>query len=486
MSQENAKAQVGLIGLAVMGQNLALNMADKGFTVAVHNRTAERIADFIAGPAAGTAIVGADTIDELVGRLETPRRIILMVKAGRAVDAVLDALIPLLDEGDVVIDGGNSHYLDSARRVERLEEAGLLFVGAGISGGEEGARHGPSIMPGGSAAAWPLVRDILQSIAAKVDDGTPCCDWIGPGGSGHFVKMVHNGIEYGDIQLLGEAYDIMRRGLGMDYDAMADVFAGWNRGRLDSYLVEITADVLRHREDGEPLLEVILDAAGQKGTGRWTVEAALAFGMPVTLVAEAVFARATSSLTGARKAAAAVLGEPATTIAGDRTAVVDALEEALYASKIVSYAQGFMLLRAADEEHGWGLDPGAIALMWREGCIIRAAFLEHIRDAYADDPDLEMLMLAPSFAAALAAAQSGWRSTVAEAVRAGIPTPAYSSALAFFDAYRSERLPANLTQALRDYFGAHTYERTDRPRGEFFHTNWTGRGGEVAAGSYNA
>jgi 6-phosphogluconate dehydrogenase len=486
MTEERASAQVGLIGLAVMGQNLALNMADKGFDVAVHNRTADRIADFLEGPAAGTGIVGADTIDELVQVLATPRRILLMVKAGPPVDAVIDQLVPLLDPGDVIIDGGNSHYADSDRRARALEEAGLLFVGAGISGGEEGARHGPSIMPGGSAAAWPLVRDVLQAIAAKVDDGTPCCDWIGPGGSGHFVKMVHNGIEYGDIQLLGEAYDILRRGTGMGYDDMAEVFEEWNRGRLDSYLVEITSHVLRHRENGEPLLEKILDAAGQKGTGRWTVEAALALGMPVTLVAEAVFARATSALTDARSAAASALGEPATRLTRDPAAVVEALEEALYASKVVSYAQGFMLLRAADEEYGWGLDLGAIALMWRQGCIIRAAFLEPIRDAFAADPELDTLLLAPSFAAELAAAQGGWRRTVADAVAAGIPTPAYSSALAFFDAYRSERLPANLTQALRDYFGAHMYERVDRRRGEFFHTNWTGRGGDVSAGSYNA
>jgi 6-phosphogluconate dehydrogenase len=485
MSQENAKAQVGLIGLAVMGQNLALNMADKGFTVAVHNRTAERIADFIAGPAAGTAIVGADTIDELVGRLETPRRIILMVKAGRAVDAVLDALIPLLDEGDVVIDGGNSHYLDSARRVERLEEAGLLFVGAGISGGEEGARHGPSIMPGGSAAAWPLVRDILQSIAAKVDDGTPCCDWIGPGGSGHFVKMVHNGIEYGDIQLLGEAYDIMRRGLGMDYDAMADVFAGWNRGRLDSYLVEITADVLRHREDGEPLLEVILDAAGQKGTGRWTVEAALAFGMPVTLVAEAVFARATSSLTGARKAAAPcwasrprrsrAIGLPSSTPSSRRCTPPRSSRTPRDSCCCVpptrstggtrpgrhrpDVARGVHHPRRLPRTH-----PGRVRRRSRP------------RDAHAR----------PVLRSSARRGTGGWRSTVAEAVRAGIPTPAYSSALAFFDAYRSERLPGQPHPGAARLLRRPHLRAVDRPRGEFFHTNWTGRGGEVAAGSYNA
>jgi 6-phosphogluconate dehydrogenase len=486
MTEHDPAAQVGLIGLAVMGQNLALNMADNGFRVAVHNRTTERITEFLAGPADGLPIVGADTIEGLVAAVDQPRRILLMVQAGPPVDAVIEQLVPLLDPGDVIIDGGNSHHEDSARRAERLEDVGLLFVGAGISGGEEGARHGPSIMPGGSAGAWPLVRDVLQAIAAKVDDGTPCCDWIGPGGSGHFVKMVHNGIEYGDIQLLAEAYDIMRRGLGMTYDEMADVFDHWNRGRLDSYLVEITAEVMRHRQDGEPLLEVILDAAGQKGTGRWTVEAALSLGVPVTLVAEAVFARATSSLLDARHTAAAALGRPAAEMDADRASALAALEQALYASKVVSYAQGFMLLRAADEEHGWGLDPGAIALMWREGCIIRAAFLEEIRDAFTADPDLTSLLLDPSFAERLADGQEGWRTIVAGAVTAAIPTPAYSSALAFFDSYRSERLPANLIQALRDYFGAHTYERTDRPRGEWFHTNWTGRGGEVSAGSYNA
>jgi len=481
-----AAGDVGLIGLAVMGQNLALNMADHGFRVVVHNRTVARIAEYLAGPAAGTTITGATTLAELVAALRRPRRIVLMVKAGPPVDEILGELVGLLDRGDVVVDGGNSHYTDTIRRAGELESRGLLFVGAGISGGEEGARHGPSIMPGGSAGAWPLVRDVLQAIAAKVADGTPCCDWLGPDGAGHFVKMVHNGIEYGDIQLLAEAYHVMHVGLGMDHGDMADVFEEWNRGRLDSYLVEIAGVVMRHRVEGRPLLEEILDAAGQKGTGRWTVEAALELGIPATLAAEAVFARAISGLVDTRAQASKVLGGPSGIIAADRAAALSDLEAALYASKIVSYAQGFMLLEAGAAAHGWDLDEAAIAMLWREGCIIRAAFLEKIRDAFRSDPGTTSVLIAPYFAEALAAAQDGWRRTVADAVMAGIPVPAYSSALGFYDAYRSTRLPANLIQALRDYFGAHTYERTDRPRGEFFHTDWTRHGDgaiEAPAGS---
>jgi 6-phosphogluconate dehydrogenase len=462
-----------LIGLAVMGQNLALNMADHGLTVAVYNRTAARTEDFVSGPAAGTSIVAAYSLDELVGWLRPPRRILLMVKAGAPVDGVIAELLPLLDPGDVIIDGGNSHYADSARRTRDLEARDLLFVGAGISGGEAGARHGPSIMPGGSTAAWPLVRDVLRAIAARTPDGVPCCDWVGPGGAGHFVKMVHNGIEYGDMQLIAEAYHLMHAGMGMDHRAMHDAFAGWNAGRLSSYLVEITADIMAYTEDGAPLLESILDSAGQKGTGRWAAAAALERGTPVTLVAEAVFARFVSALVEERAAAATLLPGPRSRVASDTAEVLADLERAMYASKIVSYAQGFMLLRDAAAHNGWDLDYGAIALMWREGCIIRAAFLDEIRAAFSRDPDLPILLTDPFFADAVGEAQEGWRRTVAGAVAAGIPVPAYGTALAFYDAYRSARLPANLIQAQRDYFGAHTYERVDRPRGETFHTDWT-------------
>ena len=469
-----------------MGQNLAMNMADHGFRVVVHNRTQARTDEFLEGPARNMPIAGAGSIAELAAALGKPRRIVLMVKAGDAVDAVIGGLLPHLDPGDIVIDGGNSHFEDTTRRTTLLEDAGFLFVGAGISGGEEGARTGPSIMPGGSHEAWPLVRDVLQGIAAKVADGTPCCDWVGPGGAGHYVKMVHNGIEYGDIQLLAEAYHLMRLGLGMSHDDMADVFAEWNAGRLESYLVEITADVMGYRENGEPLLEKIIDAAGQKGTGRWTVESALGLGTPVTLIAEAVFARAISALDEERSSASASLAGPQGRLSGESAEILSDLEAALYASKIVSYAQGFMLMRAAAAEHDWNLDFGGIALMWREGCIIRAAFLERIRDAFAARPSLPNLLLDPGFGDTVESAQGGWRRTVTRAVEAGIPVPAYSSALAFFDSYRTGRLPANLIQALRDYFGAHTYERVDRPRGEWFHTDWSGTGGDVSAGSYEA
>ena len=483
---DDAPADIGLIGLAVMGQNLVLNMSDHGFTVAVYNRTTARTEEFAAGPAAGAKVIPAATLPGLVASLRKPRRVMIMVRAGAAVDAVIDELAPLLDEGDVIIDGGNSQYTDTIRRTAGLEARGLLFVGAGVSGGEEGARHGPSIMPGGSPAAWPLVRDVFQAIAARAD-GEPCCDWVGPDGAGHYVKMVHNGIEYGDMQLIAEAYDLMHRGLGMGHDEMAATFARWNEGKLDSYLVEITADILAARDDdGGPLLERILDAAGQKGTGKWTVVSSLDLGMPVSLVAEAVYARIVSALHAERQRAAAVLTGPDPGIAGDREGVLADLHDALYASKIVSYAQGFMLFGAAGEEHGWDLDYGSIAAMWRGGCIIRSAFLRDITAAYRRDPGLANLAVDPHFRAEVERAQPGWRRTVARAVEAGIPVPAYATALGFFDSYRSRRLPANLIQAQRDYFGAHTYERVDRERGAFFHTNWTGRGGETTSGSYEA
>ena len=474
-----------------MGQNLVLNMDDHGFKVAVYNRTTARTTEFLAGPARGTGVIGTQSIEELVGALKSPRRIMLMVKAGRAVDLTIERLIPLLDEGDIIIDGGNSHFEDSTRRTRQLRNCSILFVGTGVSGGEEGARHGPSIMPGGDPAAWPRVREILQAIAAKVADGTPCCDWVGPDGAGHYTKMVHNGIEYGDMQVIAEAYHLMRVGLGMSYCEMASVFRRWGDGLLDSYLIDITADILDHTgERGEPTLELILDAAGQKGTGKWTVISSLHLGYPMTLVAEAVYARVVSALRDQRIEAAAVLGSRVGQLGslrqGEGDGFVEAIHDALYASKIVSYAQGFMLLGAASKEHGWDLDYGRIAQLWREGCIIRAAFLDDITVAFARRPDLPSLLLDEFFVEALRKAEAGWRRVVAAAVGSGIPVPAYSSALAFYDAYRSERLPANLVQAQRDYFGAHTYERIDRPRGEFFHTDWTGTGGATTSGSYQA
>jgi 6-phosphogluconate dehydrogenase len=481
----NGRADIGLIGLAVMGQNLVLNMDDHGYTVAVYNRTTAKVDEFAEGPAAGTKVVATHSVEEHVGSLTRPRRVMLMVKAGAAVDDTIEQLLPHLEPGDVVIDGGNSNFEDSVRRTRALEEKGLLFVGTGISGGEEGARHGPSIMPGGSPAAWPLVREIFQSIAAKVDDGVPCCDWVGEDGAGHYVKMIHNGIEYGDMQVIAEAYQLLRAGLGMSYEQLHDTFAEWNEGRLDSYLIEITRDIVAFRdEDGEPLVEKILDAAGQKGTGKWTAISSLHLGQPLTLVAEAVYARILSALKDERVVAARVLGAAR----GDPSMrpSIDDVRDALYASKIVSYAQGFMLFRAAAVEYGWNLDLGAIALMWRGGCIIRSAFLGRIKDAFDRDPQLANLLLDPYFRDELAGCEAGWRRTVAAAAQLGIPAPAYGSALAFYDGYRSERLPANLIQAQRDYFGAHTYERVDRPRGESFHTDWTGHGGAATSGTYTA
>ncbi len=481
------KADIGLIGLAVMGQNLVLNMNDHGFKVAVFNRTTSKVDDFLNGPAKGTMVAGTHSVEELVGSLKQPRKIMVMVKAGGPVDAVIDQLTPLLKPGDIIIDGGNSHYEDTRRRTVDLEARGLLFIGVGVSGGEEGARNGPAMMPGGSPAAWPLVKDILQAIAAKVEDGSPCCTWVGSDGAGHFVKMVHNGIEYGDMQVIAEAYHLLKAGLGMSEDEIAATFQEWKNGDLDSYLMEITAEILSHvDEDGMRTLGVILDAASQKGTGKWTTVASLDFGQPVTLVAEAVYARIVSSLKDERVCAAAKIGSDTLPIAVEREAFVSAVRDALYASKIVSYAQGFMLLRAASDEFGWDLDYGATAQLWREGAIIKAAFLDDITAAFGRNPDLASLVLDDFFSAALARTEQGWRTTVAAAVVAGLPVPAYSTALAFYDAYRTESLPANLIQAMRDYFGAHTYERTDRPRGEWFHTDWTGTGGDTTATAYSA
>jgi 6-phosphogluconate dehydrogenase len=479
-----ATADIGLIGLAVMGQNLVLNMADHGFRVAVFNRTTRRVDDFLEGPARGMPIVGCHSLEELVLALERPRKVMLMVKAGRVVDDFIEALLPLLEPGDVIIDGGNSHYQDSTRRTRDLRAQGLRFVGTGISGGEEGARHGPSIMPGGDPEAWPMVQEIFQAIAAKVD-GEPCCRWIGPDGAGHFVKMVHNGIEYGDMQLISEAYALMDHALGMDHDAMAGTFAEWNQGVLDSYLIGITADILAARDtDGAPLVTRILDTAGQKGTGKWTGISALELGVPLTLIGEAVFARALSSLKEERVHAARVLGEFRRPPPAPAEEHLDNLREALYASKIISYAQGFMLMREAAGAYDWSLNYGDIALIWRGGCIIRSTFLNDITAAYDKDPQLANLVLDDFFAKALKQAEPGWRRAVMLAVEHAIPTPAFASALAYFDGYRSERLPANLLQAQRDYFGAHMYERVDRPRGDFFHTDWTGRGGSVASSTY--
>jgi 6-phosphogluconate dehydrogenase len=479
------KADIGLIGLAVMGQNLVLNMADHGYRVAVYNRTTSKVDDFIAGPAEGKDIIAAHSAEELVAALQTPRKVMLMVKAGEVVDRFIDTLVPLLEPGDVIIDGGNSYYPDTTRRTAYLKEKGLRFIGTGISGGEEGARTGPSIMPGGDPEAWPLVRDIFQSIAAKVD-GEPCCQWVGQDGAGHFVKMVHNGIEYGDMQLICEAYSLMENALGMDSEQMHAVFKQWNSGVLDSYLIEITADILAMKDDdGEPLVNRILDTAGQKGTGKWTGINALDLGVPLTLIGEAVFARVLSSMKEERVRAAAILGpRPAVTVTGSEADNVGALHDALYASKIISYAQGFMLMREAAKEQGWDLNYGDIALMWRGGCIIRSAFLGNIKTAFDNNPQLDNLALDAFFVDALKSAESGWRKAVTLAVQNGIPAPAFASALAYFDGYRSERLPANLLQAQRDYFGAHTYERIDRPRGEFFHTDWTGHGGKVASTTY--
>jgi len=481
-----ATCDIGLIGLAVMGQNLVLNMNDHGFKVAVFNRTVSKVDDFLANEAKGTAVVGAHSVEELAALLKRPRRIMLMVKAGDTVDQMIDHVLPYLEAGDIVIDGGNSLFTDSTRRTKYLAGKGILFIGTGVSGGEEGARFGPSIMPGGNPAAWPHVKDIFQAIAAKVEDGTPCCDWVGEDGAGHYVKMVHNGIEYGDMQLICEAYDLLQRGLGLTADELHEVFVEWNKGELDSYLIEISSHIFAKKdEDGQPLVDKILDTAGQKGTGKWTVFSALDLGQPVTLIGESVFARCLSALKAERVEASKILEGPAARIAGgDRAEFIENVRRALYCSKIVSYAQGYMLLRAAAKENGWNLNMGGIALMWRGGCIIRSRFLGKIKEAFDKDKGIENLLLDSFFYGALNQYQASWRKALVHAVQMGVPTPAFSTALAFFDGYRTARLPANLLQAQRDYFGAHTYERTDKPRGEFFHTNWTGHGGRVSSTTY--
>lgn len=479
------KASIGLIGLAVMGQNLVLNMNDHGFRVAVYNRTTSKVDDFINGPAKGTDIIGTHSLEELLNNLESPRTVMLMVKAGDVVDNYIDSLLPLLAPGDIIIDGGNSLYTDSDRRTQYLREKGILFIGTGVSGGEEGARHGPSIMPGGNVEAWQTVKPIFQAISAKVD-GAPCCEWVGENGSGHYVKMVHNGIEYGDMQLICEAYQLMHEGLGLTTDQIQTIFADWNQGVLDSYLVEITANILAYKdENGTPLLDNIMDTAGQKGTGKWTGINALDLGIPLTLIAESVFARCLSAQKEERVKASQLLPKQVTQFAGDTNLMVKAIHDALYASKIISYAQGFQLMREAANEYGWKLNYGEIALMWRGGCIIRSQFLNSIKQAYDQDPQLQNLILADYFSAAMQNAEEGWRKAVTMGIELKVPTPAFSSALAYFDGYRTARLPANLLQAQRDYFGAHSYERVDKPRGEFFHTDWTGHGGKTASSTYN-
>ena len=481
------KADIAVVGLAVMGENLILNMESKGFTVACFNRTTSKVDDFINGRAAGKNIIGAQTVEELVESLETPRKVMCMIKAGGAVDAFIDQVTPLLDEGDIIIDGGNSHFPDTIRRTKKVEQAGLLYIGTGVSGGEEGALLGPSIMPGGSPAAWDAVKPIFQKISAHTDAGEPCCEWVGQDGAGHFVKMVHNGIEYGDMQMICEAYQLMKEGLGLSNDEMHKVFTEWNKGELDSYLIEITRDILGYRdEEGNEVVDLILDTAGQKGTGKWTAIAALDEGQPLTLIGEAVFARCLSAIKDERVIASGTLSGPSAKFEGDRDALIDDLRQALYASKLVSYAQGYQLMRAAAGSYGWDLNYGGIALMWRGGCIIRSAFLGKIKEAFDSNPELSNLLLDPFFSDVVQNAQTSWRRVVKTAVELGIPMPAIGAALAYFDGYRSERLPANLLQAQRDYFGAHTYERMDKPRGEFFHTNWTGRGGDTSASTYSA
>ncbi len=482
------KADIALIGLAVMGQSLALNMESKGFRVAVYDLEPEKsVTAFTEGRAKDRNIVGAYSLEELIAGLEKPRRIFMMIRAGKPVDDYIEKLVPMLDEGDILIDGGNSHFPDTIRRTKYVESKGLLYIGTGVSGGEEGALKGPSMMPGGSPAAWPHVKPIFQAICAKVEDGTACCDWVGEDGAGHFVKMVHNGIEYGDMQLICEAYQLMRDGLGMSNEEMHDVFAAWNKTELDSYLIEITRDILGYKdENGEMVVDKILDTAGQKGTGKWTAISALDEGVPLTLIGEAVFARCLSAMKNERVAASQLFPKTIPAFEGDKSAFIEAIRKALYASKIISYAQGYSLMRTAAQTYGWNLNYGGIALMWRGGCIIRSVFLCKIKEAYEKNPELENLLLDDYFSAAIKELIPAWREVVAYAVKAGIPMPAFSSALAYFDGYATPSLPANLLQAQRDYFGAHTYERADRPRGEFFHTNWTGHGSDASAGSYNA
>jgi 6-phosphogluconate dehydrogenase len=481
------RGDIAVIGLAVMGQNLIMNMNDHGYTVVAFNRTVSKVDDFLAEAAKDSKVIGAHSVEEVVAQLKRPRRVMLMVKAGDPVDQTIEHVLPHLEAGDIIIDGGNSLFTDTERRLKYVESEGLLYIGTGVSGGEDGARHGPSIMPGGSPDAWPHVKDIFQAIAAKVEDGSPCCEWVGQGGAGHYVKMVHNGIEYGDMQLIGEAYQLMKSYLGMGADEIAQVFAEWNKGELDSFLIQITAEILAYKDtDGQPLVDKILDTAGQKGTGKWTVISSAELGQPATLITEAVYARVISSLKDQRLAAAKVLSGPEAQPPQDRTAFIESIRQALYASKIISYTQGYMLMQAAAAEYGWDLNYGGIALMWRGGCIIRSRFLGDIKSAFDKNPALSNLLLDEFFIKAVDTNQNGWRSTIQQAIAAGVPLPAMSSALAFYDGYRSKQLPANLLQAQRDYFGAHTYELTDKPRGEFFHTNWTGHGGTASASSYNA
>ena len=481
------KADIGLIGLAVMGENLVLNMERNGFTCAVYNRTVEKVDNFVNGRGKGKNFIGCHSLQELCDSLKSPRKIMMMVKAGKPVDDLMEQLIPYLDKGDILIDGGNSHFPDTIRRTKYLAEKGFNFIGTGVSRGEEGALLGPSLMPGGSPEAWPAVKPIFQAICAKVEDGSPCCDWVGENGAGHFVKMVHNGIEYGDMQLICEAYQIMKDMLGMSAEEMHEVFAEWNKGDLDSYLIEITRDILAYKDEkGETTVDYILDTAGQKGTGKWTAIAALDHGVPLTLIGEAVFARCLSAQKEERVEAAKILAGPKPAFTGDKKAFIEDLRKALFASKIISYAQGYTLMRTAAKEFGWDLNYGGIALMWRGGCIIRSVFLGKIKEAFTNNPALANLVLDPYFTEKLKEAQAGWRNVVAQAAANGVPAPAMSAALSYYDGYRCDRLPANLLQAQRDYFGAHTYERLDKPRGEFFHTNWTGHGGNTSAATYNA
>ncbi|HEX3662499.1 MAG TPA: decarboxylating NADP(+)-dependent phosphogluconate dehydrogenase [Acidobacteriaceae bacterium] len=493
----DAICDIGLIGLAVMGQNLVLNMNDHGFKVAVFNRTVSKVDDFVAHEAKGTQVVGAHSLQELISLLKRPRRVMLMVKAGDVVDQNIEHIVPLLEAGDIIIDGGNSLFTDSNRRTKDLAAKGILFIGTGVSGGEEGARFGPSIMPGGNPEAWPHVKPILQAIAAKVDadgkattsdgTGTPCCDWVGDAGAGHYVKMVHNGIEYGDMQLICEAYDLLKHALNATPDELSAIFTGWNQGELDSYLIEISAQIFAKKdEDGSPIVDKILDTAGQKGTGKWTAISALDLGMPVTLIGESVFARCLSAIKEERVEASKILQGPTGQAAtADRADFIENVRRALYCSKIISYAQGYMLLRQAAKEFGWQVNMGGIALMWRGGCIIRSRFLGKIKEAYDKNPGLDNLLFNDFFSGVLNNYQASWRKAVVKAIALGVPAPAFSTALSFYDGYRTARLPANLLQAQRDFFGAHTYERVDQPRGQFFHTNWTGHGGRVSSSTYN-
>ena len=483
-------ADIGLIGLAVMGENLVLNMESRGYTVAVFNRTVDKVDAFMNGRGKGKKFVGAHTAKDFIASLKRPRKVMMLVKAGDAVDATIATVIDLLEPGDILIDGGNTHFPDTTRRMKEANAKGLLYIGTGVSGGEEGALKGPSIMPGGDEKAWPAVKPIFQAIAAKVKEGdkeVPCCDWVGPEGAGHFVKMVHNGIEYGDMQLICESYDVLKNILGLSATELQPIFAQWNKGVLDSYLIEITAEILGFidPETKKPMVDLILDKAGQKGTGKWTVDCATEHGIPLTLISEAVFARCLSAQKDQRVAASEIIKGPVSTLFQDRIGFVADVEQALYASKIVSYAQGYDLMAAQAKASGWKLNNGGIALMWRGGCIIRSAFLGKIKEAFDKNPELPNLLMDPFFASQIQKAQAGWRRVISAGVLAGVPMPAMSSALAYFDGFRTASLPANLLQAQRDYFGAHTYERIDKPRGQFFHTNWTGRGGTTASTTYN-